>query len=188
VRNSFSPRGLQLGTNLGPKPWNMSPRPSKIEARGLRNPARSPPRCYFKKMFNLRGCKGATGNLVGGQKRNLAPNWRPKKLQNRDPNLKKSMLKSDAFSASIFKGFGLHFQRFLGTLGSLKMSISSRRNTDFHVFYPRKCDLEIGTRTNSKKLSFWKDFGLHFCDFFFLKRVLKSSRKKARKKVRKKWK
>ena len=75
---------------------------------------------------------------------------------------------------------------FLGTLGSLKMSISSRRNTDFHVFYLRKCDLEIGTRKNSKKLSFWKDFGVHFCDFFFLKRVLKSSRKKTRKKVSKK--
>ena len=74
----------------------------------------------------------------------------------------------------------------MGTLGSLKMSISSRRNTDFHVLYPRKCDLEIGTRTNSKKLSFWKDFGLHFCDFFLLKRVLKSSRKKTRKKVTKK--
>ena len=82
----------------------------------------------------------------------------------------------------LFDGFG----SVLGTLGSLKMSISSRRNTDFHVFYPRKCDLEIGTRTNSKKLSFWKDFGLHFCDFFLSKRVLKSSRKKARKKMRKK--
>jgi hypothetical protein len=75
---------------------------------------------------------------------------------------------------------------FLGTLGSLKMSISSRRNTDFHVFGPRKCDLEIGTRKNRKKLSFWKDLGLHFCDFSLLKRVLKSSRKKTSKKMRKK--
>ena len=73
----------------------------------------------------------------------------------------------------------------MGTLGSLKMSISSRRNTDFHVFYLRKCDLEIGTRKNSKKLSFWKDFGLHFYDVFLLKRVLKSSRKKTRKQMRK---
>ena len=96
------------------------------------------------------------------------------------------MLKSDALLASIFKGLGPHFQRFLGNLGSLKMSISSRRNTDFHVFYPRKGDLEIGTRKNSKKLSFLKDFRLNFCDCFLLKRVLKSSRKKARKKVRKK--
>ena len=75
---------------------------------------------------------------------------------------------------------------FLGTLGSLKMSISSRRNTDFHIFYLRKCDLEIGTRKNSKKLSFWKDFGVHFCDFFVIKRVSKSSRKKTRKKNDKK--
>jgi len=76
---------------------------------------------------------------------------------------------------------------FWGTLGSLKMSISFRQNIDFHVFATRKCDLEIGTRQHSKKLSFWKDLGLHFCDFFLLKRVLKSNRKKARKKIRKKW-
>ena len=74
----------------------------------------------------------------------------------------------------------------MGTLGSLKMSISSRRNIDFHVFYPRKCDVEIGTRKNRKKLSFWKDLGLHFCDFSLLKRVLKLSRKTTRKKMRKK--
>ena len=75
---------------------------------------------------------------------------------------------------------------FWGTLGSLKMSISSRPNIDFHICYPRKCDLEIGTRQNRKKLSFWKDLGLHFCDFFLLKRVLKASPKKTRKKMRKK--
>ena len=75
---------------------------------------------------------------------------------------------------------------FLGTLGSLKMSISSRRNTDFHVFDHRKCDVEIGARKNRKKLSFWKDLGLLFYDFSFLKRVLKLSPKKTRKKVRKK--
>ena len=74
---------------------------------------------------------------------------------------------------------------FLGTLGFLKMSILSRRNTDFHVFYLRKCDVEIGTRTNTKKLGFWKDLGLHFCDFSLLKRVLKLSRKTTRKKMRK---
>ena len=74
---------------------------------------------------------------------------------------------------------------FLGTLGSLKMSISSRRNTDFHVFYPRKGDLEIGTRKNRKKLSFWKDFGLHFYDIFLIKRVLKASQNKTRKKIKK---
>ena len=74
----------------------------------------------------------------------------------------------------------------MGTLGSLKMSISSRRNTDFHVFHPRKCDLEIGTRKNRKKLSFCKNFGLHFYDIFLLKRVLKASRNKTRKKLSKK--
>ena len=45
---------------------------------------------------------------------NLAPSWRPKRLQNRGQNLKKSMLKNNTFSASIFKGFGPRFGRVFG--------------------------------------------------------------------------
>ena len=49
---------------------------------------------------------------------NLAPSWRPKGLQNRVQNPKKSMLKNDAFLASILGrlggGFGLVFGRFSG--------------------------------------------------------------------------
>ena len=86
------------------------------------------------------------------------------------------------FCAAFLMVFGV----FWGILGSVKMSISSRRNTDFHVFYPRKCDVEIGTRKNKKKLSFRKDLGLHFCDLSLLKRVLKLSRKTTRKKLRNK--
>ena len=54
------------------------------------------------------------------------------------------------------------FGVFFGTLGTLKMSISSRRNTHFHVFDPLKCDLEIGPRKSWKKVRFGMDFGLHF--------------------------
>ena len=66
---------------------------------------------------------------------------------------------------------------FWGTLGSLKMSIWCRRNIHFHFFDPRKCDLEIGPRKSQTKVSFWKDFGLHFGDFCLPKRVQKSGRK-----------
>ena len=45
---------------------------------------------------------------------NLAPSWRPKTLPNRGQNLKKSMLKINTFSASIFEGFGPRFGRVLG--------------------------------------------------------------------------
>ena len=45
---------------------------------------------------------------------NLAPSWRPKRLQNRGRNLKKSMLKNDAFLTSILKGFRLRFGRVFG--------------------------------------------------------------------------
>ena len=45
---------------------------------------------------------------------NLARSWRPKTLPNRGQNLKKSMLKIDTFSASIFEGFGPRFGRVSG--------------------------------------------------------------------------
>ena len=39
---------------MNPKPWKISPRPSQIDARGLQNGARSPPRRHFYKTFNSR--------------------------------------------------------------------------------------------------------------------------------------
>ena len=45
---------------------------------------------------------------------NLAPTWKPERLQNRGPNLKKSMLKNNTFFASIFKGFGPRFGKVFG--------------------------------------------------------------------------
>ena len=45
---------------------------------------------------------------------NLVPFWRPKTFPNRGQNLKKSMLKINTFSASIFEGFGPRFGRVLG--------------------------------------------------------------------------
>ena len=78
------------------------------------------------------------------------------------------------------------FGVFFGTIETLKMSISSRRNTHFHVFDPRKYDLEIGPRKSWKKVRFGMHFGLNFGDFWLQKRVQKSGLKKVRKKVRKK--
>ena len=45
---------------------------------------------------------------------NLAPSWKPKRLQNRGPNPKKSMSKSNTYSASVFSWLGLRFGRFFG--------------------------------------------------------------------------
>ena len=61
---------------------------------------------------------------------NLAPSWRPKTLPNRGQNLKKSMLKIDTFSASIFEGFGLRFGRVFGWFLEGKMH-ENRTNTLF---------------------------------------------------------
>ena len=52
---------------------------------------------------------------------NLAPSWRPKRLQNRDRNLKESMLKTKAFLASFFQGFGPRFGRVFGRFLGPKM-------------------------------------------------------------------
>ena len=47
--------------------------------------------------------------------------WRPKTLQNRGRNPKKSMLKNNTFLASIFKGFGPRFGRVFGRFLGPKM-------------------------------------------------------------------
>ena len=56
---------------------------------------------------------------------NLAPSWRPKRLQNRGQNPKKSMLKNNTFSASILEGFGPRFGRVLGRFFGTKMHAES---------------------------------------------------------------
>ena len=52
---------------------------------------------------------------------NLAPSWKPKRLQNRGRNPKKSMLKNNTFLASIFSSFGLRFGRVFGRFFGPKM-------------------------------------------------------------------
>ena len=62
---------------------------------------------------------GNRQSFFGAKIANLAPTWRPKRLQNRDPNPQKSMLKNSTCLASIFKGFGprlgVVFGRFFGS-------------------------------------------------------------------------
>ena len=105
---------------------------------------------------------------------NLAQSWRPKKIQNRPQNVKKSILKNKVFSASIFGGigprFGRVFGRFLGPkmhgncknvilAKTLKIMLPSRRHANFQ---------EIDVAEKPKKLAkideklhvFWHmDFG-----------------------------
>ena len=56
---------------------------------------------------------------------NLAQSWRPKRLQNRPPNVKKLILKNKVFSTSIFEGIGLHFGRVFGRFFKSKMHANS---------------------------------------------------------------
>ena len=56
---------------------------------------------------------------------NLAPSWRPKALQNRGRNPKKTMLKNDTFLTSIFKGFGRRFGLVFGRFFGPKMHSKS---------------------------------------------------------------
>ena len=67
---------------------------------------------------------------------NLAPSWRPKRLQNRGQKPPKSMLKNNTFSASIWEGFGLRFGRIFGRFfgpkihaeSDLKKSVQQAKN------------------------------------------------------------
>ena len=55
----------------------------------------------------------------------MAPSWRPKRLQNRGQNPKKSMLKNNTFSASILEGFGPRFGRVFGRFFGPKIHAES---------------------------------------------------------------
>ena len=57
----------------------------------------------------------------------LAPSWRPKTLQNRGRNPKKSMVENYIFLASIFKGFGPRFGRVFGMVVASKTHATSER-------------------------------------------------------------
>ena len=57
----------------------------------------------------------------------LASFWRPKRLQNRGRNPKKSMLKKASFLASIFKWFGRGFGRVFDRFFKPKMHATSER-------------------------------------------------------------
>ena len=59
---------------------------------------------------------------------NLVPSWRPTRLQNRGRNLKKSMLKTNAFLASFFfKGSDLVLEGFLVGFGVRKCMKKTKR-------------------------------------------------------------
>ena len=95
---------------------------SKIEPRGLQNRALGPPKSSpersktrFLKTSNLKSFRGG-GPLYQATtfEPNLAPSWRPQKLQKRGRNPKISTLKNDAFLTSILKGVRLRFGRVFG--------------------------------------------------------------------------
>ena len=76
----------------------------------------------------LMQAKNAVGSNTPGaasSAADLAPSWRPKTLQNRGRNPKKSMLKNNTFSASILEGFGPRFGRVFGRFFGPKMHAKS---------------------------------------------------------------
>ena len=74
--------------------------------------------------------------------------WRPKTLQNRGRNLKKTMLKNNTFSASILEGFGRRFGsvfgRFFGpkvhAKSNLRKSVRQAKNTGRNEY-----EIDVGT-------------------------------------------
>ena len=82
---------------------------------------------------------------------NLAPSWRPKTLQNRGPNPKKSMLKKASFLASIFKGFGPCFGRVFDRFFGPQLHAKSERL----IFVKTQENISfIGTEETSALLRF----------------------------------
>ena len=102
---------------------------------------------------------------------NLAPKSRPKRLQNRGQNEKKSMLKNDAFLASILGGFGGGFGMVFGRFFAPKMHANSdSKKIVRHAFCIVKTNTKsmsalvqpsiFRTKIDAKSHVFWDvDFG-----------------------------
>ena len=109
-------RGLEATksppANRGPDPPKSSPESSKnsfksgkiepqsLQNRGLEAPKSSPEasKTTFLTMFNLRSLReGLHESFLEAKMANLAPSWRPNRLQNPARKPKKSMLKTARF-------------------------------------------------------------------------------------------
>ena len=93
---------------------------------------------------------------------NMAPSWRPKRLQNRGRNPKKSMLKNNTFLTSIFSSFGLRFARVFGRFFGSKMHENSKNTflakTLKIVVFPRENWYFQGFRDNKNTKTVAKNF------------------------------
>ena len=77
---------------------------------------------------------------------NLAPAWRPKRLQNQGRDAKKSMLRNNAFLTSIFKAFSLRFGTIFGRFFEATTCMSVEEFGD--LFIARECNetqTEVGS-------------------------------------------
>ncbi len=125
-KKHFLTKGTQKTSNVFEK---SVPKLFEIETWSLQNRAQSPPKskpgaskiepgAFQDDIFShveFRIAKKARRVLRKLRfEANLVPSWRPKTLQNRSRNPKKSMLKNNTFLASILKGFGPHFGRVFG--------------------------------------------------------------------------
>ena len=106
--------------------------------------------------------------------------------------------KSNFFQPKKQDDFEKHFVMILVVLGTIfgvefrsleysKMSISPRRNTNFHFFCLPKSHSKNASSKNCKKMVFGFHFGLIFGAFWLQNDLQKSDEKYVGKKTRKKW-
>ena len=135
-----------------PKSMNISTvqkslRSLENRAPGLPNRAPKPSKTLFLQDLQLKTPpRGRPALAVLAFGLNLAPSWRPKRLQNRGRNQKKTMLKNDTFLASIFKGFGPRFGRVFGRFLGPKIHAESDLKKSVR-------QAESTVKTNTKSMS-----------------------------------
>ena len=109
---------VQTLQNRNLKAPKSTPGASKIDPGALQD-------AIFKRRLTSEGSQGASSLIFEAKMANLAPTWRPKRLQNRDRNLKKSMLKNSAFSRRILKSLGHGFRKVFGRFWGPKIHAKS---------------------------------------------------------------
>ena len=98
--------------------WNPGLEAPK-SSRGPPKSSQEPSKTQFARDIDLKIFQGGGPHFESKHfHANLAPTWRPKRLQNWCQNTKKSMSKNKRFQTRFFHGFGLVLEGFLKGFGA----------------------------------------------------------------------
>ena len=138
-----------------PNPPKLSPGASKIGAGASKIEPRAFKNAIWKASCFSERSGGDHDKVSPSFWPNLAPTWRPKRLQNRGRNPEKSMLKNHLFSDSLLSwfrgGFGEVFGRFFGAEDGGESEKTKNRKTSRNTAWAHRISMSASKKTKENQ-------------------------------------